>query len=98
MPVLATAIEEGLEQSVQRMVDRKTKDRTSQLTIRWPAGSKVPVIHGRWTRLVTGEIQADYTLPELELVLWFTREVVQCEKPARGAGKSKQGTLTFPQN
>lgn len=30
------------------------------VTIRWPADSKIGVIHGQWQRLPTGEIEATY--------------------------------------
>ena len=30
------------------------------ITIRWPADTEMPVIHGKWQRLVDGRIQAVY--------------------------------------
>jgi len=39
------------------------------ITIRWPADTRVPVIHGRWQRLPDGRIQAIYAHDELVLCL-----------------------------
>lgn len=39
------------------------------ITIRWPAGSKMPTIRGKWQRLPDGRIEATYTRDELKQCL-----------------------------
>jgi hypothetical protein len=39
------------------------------ITLRWPANSKVPTIHGKWKRLKDGRIQAIYAPSELAICL-----------------------------
>jgi hypothetical protein len=39
------------------------------ITIRWPVGSKIPAIRGKWKRLEDGRIEAIYTREELRICL-----------------------------
>lgn len=41
----------------------------AQVTLRLPVGCPLPTIHGRWKRLRTGEIEAEYTDEELMMCL-----------------------------
>jgi hypothetical protein len=43
-------------------------DNFKTITIRWPAGSKMPTIRGKWKRLPDGRIEATYTRDELAAV------------------------------
>ena len=52
----------------------------AEIVLRWPADSRVPTIHGKWVRLITGEIQAAYTLEELAWAVQFAKEVIECQK------------------
>lgn len=36
-----------------------------EITIRWPCGSNIPTIRGKWKRLADGRIEATYTRAEL---------------------------------
>jgi len=42
---------------------------SSCITLRLPKGCPLPTVHGRWERLDTGEIEAEYMEEELRVCL-----------------------------
>lgn len=39
------------------------------LTVRWPAATRIPTVHGKWQRLSDGRIQAVYAPDEFALCI-----------------------------
>lgn len=56
-----------------------------KITIRWPAGSKMPVIAGQWRTLPDGRIQADYSPQQLSTCLAIYEWLKQ-EEAGKGSG------------
>jgi hypothetical protein len=54
-------------------------DEFKVITIRWPVGSKIPVIRGKWKRLLDGSAQATYVPAELAVCLMLKDLLLQPE-------------------
>lgn len=50
----------------------------SILTLRLPADSRLPVVHGQWRRVDSGEILATYSEEQLAVALRIVEEVTEC--------------------
>jgi hypothetical protein len=49
--------------------DKAPTPEFKSMTVRWPLNSKIPAIHGKWTRHPDGRIEAVYTAGELACCL-----------------------------
>jgi hypothetical protein len=51
------------------------------ITLRWPAHSRMPAVHGKWKRLADGRIQAVYDPDELALCLVVAEIIAEPDLP-----------------
>lgn len=65
-----------------KLIGEKTSTQPGEfktITIRWPADTEVPTVHGKWQRLANGRIQAVYAPDELAICLKIAEIILEQE-------------------
>lgn len=59
--------------------DKAPTPEFKSIIVRWPEKSKIPAIHGKWTRQADDRIEAIYTASELAVCLMITAIISEQE-------------------